>query len=488
MSDHTRADGQGKTHRRIRANRREFMKASAIVGMSAFAVGRGAWADESAPASKSPNGNLGIACIGVGGKGDSDSSQVGLYGNVVAICDIDDKMLAKKAEQFPKAEKFNDFRKMFDALGKSIDAVTVSVPDNCHAVASMMAMKMGKHVYCQKPLTRTIREAREMRMAAREHKVCTQMGNQGTAHPDTRHAVDILRAGALGPVKEVHIWTNRPIWPQAPKVMARLPEEPVPSTVHWDEWIGPAPMRPYNAGYHPFKWRGWWDFGTGALGDMGCHTANMPYMGLELGYPTSIEAKCGDLNDETYPSWATIVYHFPARGDKPAVKLTWWEGHRPDSKDAQKRNLPDTNVTRGFTLPDSGSLVIGEKAMMFSLHDYGANDKIVFNADTHGTMIDVPDFLPKVPMTASQHGNPKAGYNNDEGQKAEWIAAIKSGKAETALSNFDYAGMLTEFLLLGNIAIKTGKKLEWDGPGMKFTNNDEANSLIHREYRKGWSM
>ena len=389
---------------------------------------------------------------------------------------------------------------MFDALGKNIDAVTVSVPDHSHAAAAMMAIKAGKHVYCQKPLTHSVYEARELRMAARKYKVCTQMGNQGTAHPEFRHAVDILKADALGPVKEVHIWTNRPIWPQAPYVTERPPETPVPAHIHWDEWIGPAPMRPYSeysidpiskqpmtkdkGVYHTFKWRGWWDFGTGALGDMGCHTANMPYMGLDLGYPTSIEAKCGDLNNETYPSWATIIYHFPARGDRPAVKLTWWEGHRNNSKDASKRNLPDMGVTKGFTMPDSGSLVVGEKAMMFSLHDYGANDKIVLNAEGKGVTLDIPNVTRALPALA----NPKKQYDNDEGQKAEWFAAIKAGEPGNSLSNFDYAGMLTEFLLLGNIAIKTGKKLEWDGPGMKFTNEESANALLRNDYREGWKL
>jgi predicted dehydrogenase len=477
------------------------MKATAAVGLGAWVTGRGAWADDAATP-KSPNERLNIACIGVGGKGDSDSEQAARYGDIVAICDIDDHTLAKKSEKegFLKSEKFNDFRKMFDKLGKSIDAVTISVPDHNHAVAAMMAIKSGKHVYCQKPLTRTIKEARTLRESARQFNVCTQMGNQGTAHSEFRHAVDLLRGNALGVVKEVHIWTNRPIWPQAPAVMKRPPEVPTPAHIHWDEWIGPAPMRPYaeyeghKGAYHSFNWRGWWDFGTGALGDMGCHTANMPFMGLELGYPSSIEAKCGDLNDETYPSWATIIYQFPARGDKPPVKLTWWEGHKPDSKDAAKRNLPDNGITRDFTMPNSGSLCIGDKASMFSLHDYGANDKIVLNAngETKSINLDVPQVIPSVPRTATQIAKSSSGnkdYDNDEGQKADWVAAIKAGKRDGALSNFDYAGMLTEFLLLGNIAIKTGKKLEWDGPGMKFKgNNEDADKLIHREYREGYTL
>jgi predicted dehydrogenase len=347
-----------------------------------------------------------------------------------------------------------------------------------------MAIKAGKHVYCQKPLTRTIREARELRMAARQYKICTQMGNQGTATDDLRRGVEILRAGVLGDVKEVHVFTNRPIWPQAPKLVTRPPEEPVPAHVHWDEWIGPAKMRPYSPAYHPFKWRGFWDFGTGALGDMACHTANMPYMGLELGYPTSCQGKSGELNDETYPGWATVVFHFPARGDRPPVKLTWWEGHKPDPKDPKTmvRNIPDKGVTKGFDLPESGSLCIGDKGMMVSMSDYGTNNKIIFDGNSEGVVCNPPKLLPR-------HSDGGKKFNNDEAQKAEWIAAIKAGKHEIALSNFDYAGMLTEFVLMGNIGIKVpNKKLEWDGPGMKFTNDEEANQLLHREYREGWTL
>jgi predicted dehydrogenase len=489
-------------------NRRDFLKSTAFIGMSAWAVGRGAWADDANPAaSKSPNERINIANIGIGGKGDSDSTHCAKYGNIVAICDIDDRHLDKKAKEkgFEKAERFNDYRKMFDQLGKSIDAVTVSIPDHSHAVAALMAMRLGKHVYCQKPLVRTVREARMMRETARAQKVCTQMGNQGTSTPELRRAVEILRAGVLGTVKEVHVWTNRPIWPQAPSVVERPKEAPVPEGVHWNEWIGPAPMRPYaeyapgsdgkrKGAYHDFNWRGWWDFGTGALGDMGCHTCNMPYMGLELGYINSVKAECGDLNDETYPSWATITYEFPARGDKPPVKLTWWEGHRKDSRDAAKRNLPDTSITKNFTMPDSGSLVIGDKARMYSLHDYGANDQIVVNADTDGVAVHAPQILPR-----NKYGKDEFAKNEDEAHKGEWIAAIKANDYKKALSNFDYASMLTEFLLLGDVAIRAGKdeggknrfvskKLDWDGASMRFTNEDSANALLTREYREGWTI
>jgi predicted dehydrogenase len=488
-------------------NRRDFLKTAALISASAWAVGRGAWADDSNPAaSNSPNEKINIANIGIGGKGDSDSTHCAKFGNIVAICDIDDRRLDKKSKEkgFEKAERFNDFRKMFDQIGKSIDAVTVSIPDHNHAVAALAAMALGKHVYCQKPLVRTVREARLMREAANHYKVCTQMGNQGTATGELRRGVEILRAGVLGPVKEVHIWTNRPIWPQAPTVKSRPPEAPVPEGVHWNEWIGPAPMRPYaeytegngkrKGAYHDFNWRGWWDFGTGALGDMGCHTCNMPYMGLELGYATSVQAECGDLNEETYPSWAKITYEFAARGDRPPVKLTWWEGHRKDSRDAAKRNLPDTSITKNFTMPDSGSLVIGEKARMYSLHDYGANDQIVFNADSDGITVHAPQILPR-----NKYGKDSVAKNEDEAHKAEWISAIKANDHTKALSNFDYATMLTEFLLLGNVAIRmskdeegknrfVSKKLAWDGPNMKFTNEDGANQWLTREYRAGYKI
>ncbi len=490
MSDTQQPPSDSATH--STTNRRDFLKASAAVGIGAWVVGRGAWADETNPTggSRSPNEKINIACIGVGGKGDSDSKHAGMFGNVVGICDVDDKALAKKAEAFPKAEKFNDFRKMLDTLGKGVDAVTVSIPDHNHAVAAMMAVKMGKHVYCQKPLTRTIKEARMLRETAKKMGVCTQMGNQGTATNGLRRGVEILRAGILGPIKEVHIWTDRPIWPQAPKIVSRPPAMEPPEYLHWDQWIGPAPMRPYaeysdangkrgKGAYHTFNWRGWWDFGTGALGDMGCHTANMPYMGLDLGAPTTLEGKAGELNDETYPAWATVNYTFAAKGKRGPVKLTWWEGHKPDAKagGAPVRNIPGHNITMGFDLPQSGSLVVGEKGMLMSISDYGEGLRLIYNGETEGFANNAPKFLPR-----HEKGD------QDENHKAEWIAAIKANKPEMALSNWDYAGMLTEFILLGNVAIKTGKKLEWDFAGMTFKNDKSADKLLHRDYREGWSL
>lgn len=473
------------------STRRRFIQSSAAIASTAWLVGRGAWADP-ANLTRSANEKIDIACIGVGGKGDSDSNHASLYGNIVAICDIDDRNLEQKAAQFPQAKKFTDYRKMFDAMGKSFDAATVSTPDHHHAIASMYAIKAKKHVYCQKPLTHTVAESRAIREAAKAAGVVTQMGNQGTANAEFRRGVELLRAGIIGNVTEVHVWTNRPIWPQAPVIMSLPPAEPVPAYVHWDEWIGPAPMRPYSGKkqenghpfYHDANWKGWWDFGCGALGDMGCHTANLPFMGLDLGYPSSVQAWCGDLNPYTYPSWATIEYQFPARGQKPPVTLTWWEGHK-----GTQRNIPSKKVTQGFDLPSGGALLIGDKGTMFSINDYGANLKLIFGAESEGYVNHVPTSLPRLAL-------PPAGkkFDNDVMHKAEWTAAIRAGNPSAAMATFDYAGLLAEFILLGNAAVRacdaTGasKKLMWDGPGMKFANDESANRHLTKNYRAGWAL
>jgi len=418
--------------------------------------------------SKSPNEKLNIACIGVGGKGSSDTDQAGNHGNIVALCDIDDHHLNAKAEKFPKAKKYNDYRKMLREMDKQIDAVIVSTPDHHHAPASLMAMRMKKHVYCQKPLTHTVSEARLMRETAEKYQVATQMGNQGTAENGLRRAVEIIQAGAIGPVREVHVWTNRPIWPQAPDVVARPQDTPpVPKHVHWDLFLGPAPERPYSPAYHPFAWRGWWDFGTGALGDMACHTANMAFMALKLKYPTSIVADTGKINPETYPAWAVIQFEFPEREGMPPVKLTWYEGRR-----SGQRVLPPAELTKGQKLSDSGSLLVGDKGILFSPNDYGASYKLLPEKE-------FKDY--KGPSeTLPRNGK------GDDGHKAEWVKACQGGPP--AMSNFGYAGLLTETVLLGNVAMRVGKKIEWDGPNMRAKNCPEADQYIWSEYRKGWSL
>jgi predicted dehydrogenase len=486
-------------------NRRRFLKTVAAAAgtgyfytASALSAGR---------AADGPNGKLYFAGIGIGGKGDGDISQAGKLGEVVALCDIDELTLNAKAEQFASAKKYFDFRKMLDEMGKQIDAITVSTPDHTHAPASIMAMKMKKHVYCQKPLTHTVFEARQMRDVAKQMGVATQMGNQGSAANGLRRAVELIQAGIIGQVSEAHVWTNRPIWPQAPKIMARPPESPVPASVHWEEWIGPAAMRPYSGptavaaasgkgkgrggrggrartprgAYHDFNWRGWWDFGTGALGDMACHTANMAFRALKLGYPTSVVADATDLNPETYPGSAQVTFQFPAREGMPPVTFTWYEGKTRDGKKllppeelVKKAVSIDTNERHGGKLVESGSILVGDKGVLYSPDDYGAEFFLYPAKDFEGVNKTKPEKL-----TVNGKGDP--------GQKIEWVEAIKGGPA--AYSSFDFAAMLTETILLGNIAIRlTGEKLEWDGPNLKFTNSAKANQYVHYEYRKGWTL
>jgi predicted dehydrogenase len=460
----------------LRTTRRRFLKQSAVAGVGFWVAG-----GVSRAARQGPNDTLSLACIGVGGKGSSDADQAARVGNVVAICDVDERFLDAKANQkdkktgdmpFAKAKKYRDFRKLFDEMGKSIDAVTVSTPDHTHAAASVMAMRLGKHVYCQKPLTHSVLEARTMREVADRMKVATQMGNQGTAENGLRRAVELVQAGVIGPVREAHVWTNRPIWPQAPQITARPDRtDPVPTHLDWDLWIGPAPFRRYvgNRTYHDFSWRGWWDFGTGALGDMACHTANMAFMALKLGHPTAVFGECGDLNPETYPSWATVVLEFPQRSAMPPVKFTWYEGKRDG-----KKNLPPEDLFHGETPPGSGSLLVGDKGILYSPDDYGAEFRFLgMKGATAGDFASVPQGLPR-------------NGRGDLGMKQEWVAAIRGGPP--ALSNFGYAALLTETILLGNVALRAGKRLEWDGPNLKFSNAPEANRYLHRAYRDGWTL
>jgi predicted dehydrogenase len=464
-----------------RSNRRQFLRDTTLAGVGYWVAGGLTRAE-----SRSANERLNIACIGVGGKGSSDTQQAGRVGNVVALCDADDNPLNQMAQRFPQAKKYNDFRKMFEEMGKSIDAVTVSTPDHTHAPASMMAMNLGKHVYCQKPLTHTVHEARKMRETAREKKVCTQMGNQGTASNGLRKAVEMLRAGVIGPIKEAHVWTNRPIWPQGTEALLRVKgvraalgkgDNPagtsVPGNLKWDVWLGPAPFRPYDPIYAPFSWRGWWDFGTGALGDMACHTANMAFMALKLGYPTSVVADGGEVNPETYPMWARITFEFPARGDMPPVKFVWYEG-RQNGRRGQ-RVLPPKELYKGQRISDSGSLLVGEKGILYSPNDYGEQYKLL-PEENFKEVKEVPQSLPR-------------NGKGDLGMKEEWVQAIRENKPSVALSNFDYAAMLTETILLGNIAARfQGQQLQWDGPNMKFTNLPEANRYLKTEYREGWTL
>lgn len=428
------------------------------------------------------NEKLCVAGIGIGGKGSSDIDQAGKLMEVVAQCDIDDsdRGLGGAKKKWPKAKTFNDFRKLFEdaELMKTVDAVTVSTADHAHALASGLAIMQKKHVYCQKPLTRTSFEAHLLRKLAKKYGVCTQMGNQGTALPGLRRCVELIQSGFLGEVKEVHVWTNRPMnyWKQAPDVMKRPEPSDAPKNIHWDEFLCVAPERPHAKGYTPFLWRGFWDFGTGAIGDMACHTANMAFMALKLGHPSRVAAEAIDVNDETAPSGAHVTLNFPARGELPPVTLHWYEGKKSGKKITPPDDLVAKVLKPNQKLVDSGSIIVGSKGILYSPSDYGASCQITPEAMGKGVNLTKPEKLAAY------------GGNNDDNQKKEWVDAIKAGKPEIAMSNFDYASYLTSAFVLGNVAIRTGKAFDFDGETLTAKGVPEAAALITPTYRKGWDL
>jgi predicted dehydrogenase len=451
-------------------SRRDFLRNAALTGM-------GVWVGVSARAQdnpKSANEKLNFACIGVGGKGDSDSWDASRFGNIVAICDVDENALNNKANQkddkgntpFAKAKRYRDYRKMFDEMGKQIDAVTVSIPDHSHAPATAIALHLGKAAYTQKPLSHSVYECRQLAMLARKYKCATQMGNQGTADNSMRKNAYKVRAGALGTVTEVHVWTDRPIWPQG---IDRPPTKPVPSYLDWDLWLGPAPVRPYGDGYHTFAWRGWWDFGTGALGDMACHTVNLPFMALDLRYPTSVVATSSGTNHDSYPKSSKIIYEFPPTTidgkPRPALTMTWYDGSNLPPKDL----IPQDLLPENGKVPISGSLIIGDKGKLYTPGDYGGGGHIVDGNDVG-----------------------EVAFPESPGHWEEFVAAIRGGKP--AMSNFpDYASQLAETILLGNLAVwGEGEKIEWDAQNLKVKNGrataDKVAHIIHPVYRAGYHI
>ena len=413
------------------------------------------------------NERLNVACIGIGGKGQSDVTGASEAGtNIVALCDVDDNRRVRKGREprdlFPKAKFYRDFRRMLEKEQSTIDAVTVSTPDHTHCHAAVTAMRAGKHVYCQKPLTHSIWEARLMAKTAKQFKVATQMGNQAHAGEPIRRAVEVIRAGIIGKVREVHAWTNRPIWPQG---MKSLPSSmPVPSGLSWDLWLGPAPKHSYNEAFCPFRWRGWWDFGTGALGDMGCHIMDMPYWALELGYPRRVSAESVGNTKFSGPTSAIVSYEFPGgKNHRDGLRFNWYEGEaRPSSKVLAELKMPVEAAVKRFE-----SVMIGEKGKFF--FSRRNTNWVVTPESILGDFKQPEKTLPRVP-------------NED----AEWVAACKGGPA--ALSNFALAGPFTEVVLLGNLAIRLDKTIEWDGAKMKAKNCPEAEPLIRRQYRKGWEL
>lgn len=457
-------------------NRRDFIKTTAAVGVGFWAAG-----GVSARASRMAIDEISFACIGIGGKGSSDSADAKSNGNVVAVCDIDDQTLAGAAEKFPGAKVYHDFRVMLEEMGSSIDAVTVSTPDHTHAPAAVMAMRMGKHCFCQKPLTHSIYEARMLGNLAREKNLVTQMGNQGTADSTLRKSAALIKAGEIGAVKEVHIWTNRPVWPQGLEMPTDNP--PVPEHVKWDLWLGPAAERPYNPIYHPFKWRGWWDFGTGALGDMACHTLNMSFMALDLRDPVSVQATTDGHNKQTYPKWSQIVYEFPARGDRGPVKMVWYDGGKLPPEAA----LAGCPREGNGNLFSSGALVIGENGSLFSPGDYGGDS-------TNTGIVRDGQFTAQ-----SEIRNRDASFTRSPGHFVEWANAIK-GEGE-AVSNFpNYASPLSETVLLGNLAVwvaagdgpgneTVGQTVEWNAETLEAAGaDDEVKRIIKPVYRDGYSL
>ena len=487
-------------------NRRKFIQAAALTtGAVAFGV-------PTLVRGQNLNSKLNIAAIGAGGKGASDTDCCNSE-NIVALCDVDSSHCAGQIKKYPDAKFYQDYRKLLDEMGKGIDAVTVSTPDHFHAIAASAAMRLGKHVYCQKPLTQTIYEARYLRNLAHDSGVVTQMGNQGSSADGLRRAVEIIQSGVIGQVSQVHIWTNRPIWPQG---MGRPEgEDEVPSTLDWNQWLGPAKVRPYKKGaYNPFVWRGWLDYGTGALGDMACHTVNMPFRGLALGYPTEIEAQSlFPMNQESYPIGSKIRFEFPARTLQiPAASpflfhrhdtvsfapttLWWYDGGQPLADNPTSHdgsNKPPRDLTADIEemlgeVPGSACLLIGDKGKIFSPDDYGEQFFIKLNGEKkfthytkHPAVATVRQWVPRNPFSTVK-------MDADRRHHQEWIKAIKENKPENCYSRIAVGAQLTEIMLLGCVSLRVGKKLEWDGPNMVATNAPEAAQFIKRDNRTGFAL
>ncbi|MEQ9406613.1 MAG: Gfo/Idh/MocA family oxidoreductase [Fuerstiella sp.] len=444
-------------------NRRGFLQAAGTTAASLTILKAGSARTYAA------NEKLNIASIGAGGRAAGDILAVASE-NIVALCDVDQNRAAGMFRKFPEARQFTDYRIMLQEMESQIDAVIVGTPDHHHFHASMAAIRLGKHVYCEKPLTHSVWEARELTRAARDAGVATQMGNQAQASEQTRVVQEFVMDGAIGQISEAHVWTDRPsrglfdeYWPQG--VSRPQDKPPVPDTLAWDLWLGPAPERPYHAAYVPTKWRGWWDFGTGALGDIACHYFDPIFRALKLGAPTTVEASSTRVNKETYPVGSMITFHFAARGDMAPVKLVWYDGGLRPPRPAALRE--------GDVMGTNGLLLVGE-------------DDAVLMSDWNTWRL-YPE------QRANDYGTPPKKLARSAGHHVEWIEACKGGPA--AGSNFDWAGPMTETILLGNVALRsqlredlTRTALAWDAEEMAFTNHSAANQFLQREYREGWTV
>jgi predicted dehydrogenase len=430
---------------RSRSDRRDFLKCAALGSVGFWVAGYNRPVQ-----SRSANEKLNIGIIGAGGRGAANTASVASE-NIVALCDVDERNLGKAGTRYPKARKYHDFRKLLDE-SKDLDAVVVSTTEHTHAFATLPAIQLGKHVYCEKPLAHSVWETRVVAEAAARHKVATQMGTQIHASDNYRRVVELVQAGAVGPIRECHVWVARD-WGGGD----RPPETPpVPAYLHWDLWLGPAPERPYNPVYVPGpKWYKWWDFGGGVLPDLGSHWNDLPFWALKLRRPLTIEAEGPPVHPETAPPWLIVHWEFPARGDLPPVKLTWYQGGKRPSLISEGK---------GPTWGD-GVLFVGERGLI--LADYRRHL-----------------LLPEAEFAG--YKRPDRTIPRSIGHHAEWIAACKTGSPTTC--HFDYASALTESNLLGNVAYRVGKKLEWDAQALRAKNCSEADRYIHPEFRKGWSL
>jgi predicted dehydrogenase len=423
------------------STRRQFLKQTTLASIG-FWVSGGNRAQ-----SRSPNEKLNLGIIGVGGRGAANLASVASE-NIVALCDVDGRNLGSAAAKFPRAKRYYDFRKLLDN-GKNLDAVVVSTTEHTHAFATLPAIKMGKHVYCEKPLAHCVWEARVVAEAAVKHKVVTQMGTQIHATDNYRRVVELVQAGAVGAVRECHVWVERG-WGGGDRPTET---ELVPGYLHWDLWLGPAPERPYHHVYVPGpNWYKWWDFGGGVLPDLGSHWNDLPFWALKLRHPVTIEAEGPPAHPETAPPWLIVRYEFPERGELPAVKLTWYQGgKRPGLVTDAK--VPDWK---------NGVLFVGDRGVLLA------------------------DYSKHLLLPESEFSGAKPHIPRSIGHHAEWLAACKTGGPTTC--PFDYSGALTEANLLGNVAYRVGKRLEWDPVALKAKNCGDADRYIHNEYRKGWSL
>jgi len=406
-----------------------------------------------------PSEKLNIAGIGVGGRGEADLGGVRTE-NIVALCDVDEEQAANSFRRWPNAKKYKDFRVMLDKE-KGIDAVVIATPDHIHAVAAMAAMQIGKHVYVEKPLAHSIYEARMLADAAKRYNVTTQMGNQGHAADGVRKACEIVWSGEIGGVHTVYAWTDRSSRPASPHRPADTP--PVPETLDWNLWLGPAAYRPYHPAYLPHRWRYWWDFGCGSLGDMGCHILDPPFWALKLGAPTSVEpVEILEGSEETAPRASVIRYEFPRRRDMCPVTLFWY--------DAGKLPPRPAGIGANVELGDggNGSLFIGDKGIL-TTGCYGIGTRLLPDSKMDGYRFP-HEAIPRTECTIHE----------------DWVRACK--RNERACSDFGYAAALTEMILLGNVALRAREKIYWDADDMKVTNVPEADKYIRREYRPGWSL